>query len=95
MFTERVNELESPPEESFCGYPYFTTYAAGDGNLYRCCNTAYTTRGKLGSLENGLQAIWPTKLDGFDAKKCRVCQFKEQNKAIAAAIRPPKHVNFV
>jgi MoaA/NifB/PqqE/SkfB family radical SAM enzyme len=46
LFGRRLADLENAsPDFEFCGYQYFTTYIGADLNVYRCCNTAYISRG--------------------------------------------------
>jgi hypothetical protein len=71
-------------------------YIGGDLNVYRCCNTAYTRAGLLGSLKGKRLTELFGELDySFDARQCRYCQFLGQNEASNALIREPEHVNFV
>lgn len=96
LFGRRVGDLDAAsPTDPFCGYQYFTVYIGGDLNVYRCCNTAYTLEGKVGSLKD--QRFLHAKLayEPFDATGCRFCQFQGQNKAISALTQVPTHVNFV
>ncbi len=100
LFGRRLGELEEgSPDSSECHYQHFTIFIGGDLNIYRCCNTAYTLAGKVGSLKEqrfldfvrgAAQAYYP-----FDARGCRYCQFIGQNKAIRSLLIPPDHVNFV
>jgi len=100
LFGRRLGDLEEgSPDNSECHYQHFTIFIGGDLNVYRCCNTAYTMLGKVGSLKEqrfldfmrgAAQAYYP-----FDARGCRYCQFIGQNKAIRSLITPPDHVNFV
>ncbi len=95
LFGRRLSDLENAsPDYEFCGYQYFTIYIGADLNVYRCCNTAYTTPGKLVNLEN--QRLFDTALGrgGFDARSCRFCQFQGQNRAINAMLTTPEDVNF-
>ena len=99
LFPRRLEDLRhGAPRESFCGYQYFTTYIGADLGVYRCCNTAYTTRGKVGDLrEQTFVELWQRRIqaDGFDATGCHFCQFNAQNAAIASAIMKPDDENFV
>jgi hypothetical protein len=73
-----------------------TTYIGADLNVYRCCNTAYTTAGVLGNLaDRSFRNLIETVDYTFDARSCRYCQFGGQNAAIAALVREPEHANFV
>ena len=96
LFGRRLSDLEhGSPDEEFCGYQYFTMYIGADLNVYRCCNTAYTTRGIVGNLENiRLRDLVPNYAP-FDARTCKFCQFMGQNQAINSALRVPADVDFV
>lgn len=104
LFDRRISDLEAGrPQHEFCGYQYFTCYVGADLGVYRCCNTAYTTRGKMGDLVHQTfgEYLAALQLDGFDARGCQFCQFNGQNAAIRSAIdgmvpagQPPEHVNF-
>jgi MoaA/NifB/PqqE/SkfB family radical SAM enzyme len=86
------------PDYEFCGFQHFVTYIGANLEIYRCCYTAYTNLGLVGSLENQTLAeyLGTNRLDGFDARDCRVCPLNTKNKVINAAIEPdPIHVNFV
>ena len=78
-----------------CCYQFLTTYIGGDLNVYRCCNTAYTQKGLIGNLRGQRFSDLKPKLFLFDARQCKFCQFRGQNKAIKALIDEPTHVNFV
>ena len=96
LFERRIQDLvDGSPKEKFCGYQYFTTYIGGDLNVYRCCNTAYTKAGLLGSLKDLRFRDMTFDYEPFDARKCRFCQFGGQNKAIAALVDEPTHAEFV
>ena len=96
LFGRRLSDLEhGTPDHSFCGYQYFTLYIGGDMNVYRCCTTAYTLRGKLGSLRNARFRDIKLDYEPFDARKCNFCQFLGQNQAINELIEKPTHVDFV
>jgi len=96
LFGRRMTDLhDGAPTDSFCGYQHFTTYIGADLNVYRCCNTAYTTRGTVGSLKNTRLVDVLAGRPAFDARDCRYCQFGGQNRAIASLIREPAHAAFV
>lgn len=98
LFGRRIGDLEEGrPEDPFCGYQYLTMYVGGDLNVYRCCNTAYTRAGTVGSLKDGrLRDLWRTfAYAPFDARTCRQCQFLGQNRAIRGLTTRPSHVEFV
>lgn len=96
LFGRRLGDLESgSPDESFCGYQYFTAYIGGDQYVYRCCNTAYTPVGRVGDLrKQTLEEIYSNP-GYFDARRCVSCQFLGQNAAINALIDEPLHPEFV
>lgn len=96
LFGRRIGDLQGGrPEEEHCGYQALTWYVGGDLNLYRCCNTAYTLHGKVGSLaESRLHELVGVH-EPFDARSCRYCQFRGQNQAINALLGKPEHANFV
>lgn len=99
MFPRRMQDLrDGHPSDPFCGYQYLTTYIGADLCVYRCCNTAYTTRGKIGDLRSLSFKYFLERRqinDGFDARGCHFCQFNGQNAAIASAIREPDDADFV
>jgi len=97
LFGRRLNDLEAgPPTNPVCLYQYITIYIGADLQVYRCCNTAYTKAGRLGALANGTRLRdLVLGYESFDARQCRLCQFRGQNAALRALVRPPEHVNFV
>ncbi len=96
LFGRRLSDLETgAPDDPDCHYQYLTVYIGGDLSVYRCCNTAYTLAGKVGSLVDQRFRDAFLSYQPFDARSCRFCQFIGQNKAIKALITPPSHVNFV
>lgn len=97
LFGRRLGDLEhGSPSDPFCGYQHLTMYIGADLNVYRCCNTAYTKAGLLGSLKGKRLSELFHELDyTFDARACRSCQFLGQNEAISALIREPEHSSFV
>lgn len=96
LFGRRLSDLEAgAPDDPDCHYQYLTIYIGGDLSVYRCCNTAYTLAGKVGSLVDQRLRDALLEYGPFDARSCRFCQFIGQNKAIKALIDPPRHVNFV
>jgi MoaA/NifB/PqqE/SkfB family radical SAM enzyme len=96
LFGRRFGDLEAKsPEHEFCGYQYFTTYIGADLNVYRCCNTAYTKKGMLGSLKDTRLRDFVPQIAPFDARKCTYCQFQGQNEAINAVLQAPEHPEFV
>lgn len=103
LFGDRLEDLrQKRPDHAFCGYQHFTTYIGADLNVYRCCNTAYSTRGLIGSLRNRrFRDLWRSaekeaNFHSFDARACQRCQFHEKNRLIRYAMdREPDHVGFV
>jgi len=96
LFGRRLGDLEhGNPEEEFCGYQYFTMYIGADLNVYRCCNTAYTRKGLVGSLRNTRLKDFAPIYAPFNARTCKFCQFIGQNQTINAALSAPADVNFV
>ncbi len=96
LFGRRLGDLEvGAPEHPDCGYQYLTMYIGGDLNVYRCCNTAYTRHGMVGSLKATRLRDFVGAYEPFDARGCTGCQFQGQNAAIRALTTEPKHVNFV
>lgn len=103
-FSDRLEDLTlKRPEDSLCGYQFFTTYIGADLNVYRCCGTAYSTPGVLGSLK-GQRFIdfWKAqerfdKQKNFDARGCERCQFRKINQTLAYALeaQPQSHEEFV
>lgn len=88
----------SPPTHEDCGYQYFAPYLGADMNLYRCCNTAYTQGGLIGSVKfKSFISVWDQMTgDNFDARGCPQCAFKEKNRVIRALVKPPTdHELFV
>lgn len=103
-FSDRLDDLRAKaPEESLCGYQFFTTYIGADLGVYRCCGYAYNERGLVGSLsQQRLKDFWMSqeRLDNqinFDGRGCERCQFRRQNSAIAYAVdpHPQLHEEFV
>lgn len=96
LFGRRIGDLEEGrPEDPECGYQYLTAYVGADLNVYRCCNTAYTRAGVVGSLAGQRLRDAALAYEPFDARTCRHCQFLGQNRAIRATTRQPQHVDFV
>lgn len=102
-FGDRVADLaQHAPDYSACGYQHFSTYIAGDQNVYRCCVQAYNPRGLIGSIKSQrFRELWESQAKrddfaGFDARGCERCMFNEKNRTIAYALAAePAHVNFV
>lgn len=103
-FSDRLSDLRNgSPDESLCGYQFFTTYIGADLNVYRCCGYAYNERGHVGSIQNQrFKDFWmsQSRFDnqlGFDARGCELCQFRRQNQALAYVLSPDRqmHEEFV
>ena len=103
-FDDRVSDLHNgSPDESLCGYQFFTTYIGADLNVYRCCGYAYNERGLIGSIKDQrFKDFWLSqeRFDNqvsFDARGCERCQFRAQNSALAYALskEPQMHEEFV
>lgn len=96
LFGRRVGDLDAgSPDDPDCGYQYLTVYIGGDLGIYRCCNTAYTRAGRVGSLVDQRFRDAVLEYEPFDARQCRHCQFLGINRAINALVRKPEHANFV
>lgn len=103
-FADRLEDLTlKQPEDSLCGYQFFTTYIGADLNVYRCCGYAYNERGLMGSIkEQRFIDFWKSqeRFDeqrGFDARGCERCQFRKINQTLAYALdpKPQLHEEFV
>jgi radical SAM protein with 4Fe4S-binding SPASM domain len=86
---EKIEDLAGPPDFRDCHYEQFTTYLAGDGNLYRCCVTSYNDHGLIGNVAEagGFRKLWESehkrqRFATFDARSCAQCQFRDRIKAI-------------
>lgn len=97
LFDRRIEDLESgSPADPLCGYQYLSTYIGGDLGVYRCCNTAYSRAGKVADLHDArFRDLFGQPLEAFDARLCRFCQFRGQNKVISATQTKPTHAEFV
>lgn len=101
LFPSRAASLR-PPKESACWYQHLAPFIGADLNVYRCCNTAYTPAGLVGSLaKQSFAALWESEskrraLADFDARGCPYCVFQDKNRALAALIAEPSgHTCFV
>lgn len=101
-FGDRINDLRlHSPADRLCGYQFFTTYIGADLNVYRCCGYAYNERGLVGSIkQQRFRDFWLSQERvenqlSFDARGCARCQFRKQNEAIAYAVAPQVHEEFV
>jgi len=103
LFGRRIEDLrQGRPKQPRCHYMQVSTVIGADLNVYRCCNTAYSTRGLLGSLvERTFRELWDSQerhddAATFDARGCERCMFGGQNAILAAVLdAPPTHANFV
>lgn len=98
LFGRRLGDLsDGSPTDPVCSYQYLTVYIGGDLSVYRCCNTAYTRAGTVGSLiDQRFVDAWPALVyEPFDARTCRFCQFLGQNRVLNGLSRKPNHENFV
>lgn len=103
LFGDRLSDLRRRnPTHPFCGYQWFNTLIGGSLDVYRCCNTAYSPRGMLGSLKDQrLIDMWfseetQDKLWDFDARQCPRCMFLGKLDTINYAIDPnQEHINFM
>lgn len=101
-FSDRIDDLKAKrPTDKLCGYQFFTTYIGADLNVYRCCGQAYNENGLIGSLKNQSFAdFWMSHERfsnqlGFDGRNCERCQFRHINSALAYALEPQLHEEFV
>lgn len=103
-FGDRLEDLRmGSPEDSLCGYQFFTTYIGADLNVYRCCGYAYNSRGLVGSIKDQrFKDFWMSqeRFDNqinFDGRGCERCQFRKQNSALAYVLdpAPQMHEAFV
>lgn len=101
-FGDRLHDLQlGSPEDRLCGYQFFTTYIGADLGVYRCCGYAYNERGLVGSLRGQrFKDFWMSQSRinnqlAFDGRGCERCQFCRQNSAIAYAVQPQMHEEFV
>lgn len=98
LFGDRIEDLDAgAPDYARCYQQALCTYVGGDGGIYRCCNTAYTDLGRVGSVSDGF-ASWlrgPRDVHDFDARACRYCQFNAKNRILNYLAGPqPVHVEF-
>jgi MoaA/NifB/PqqE/SkfB family radical SAM enzyme len=100
VYGQRLSEIaRGAPHHPFCGRQHLATYIGGNLKVYRCCTTAYTTRGEAGDLsEQSFRHWWETTaaFDNFDARECSECQFEHKNDIIRYLVdKHPTHVEFV
>jgi hypothetical protein len=103
LFGDRVDDLVGGyPENPFCPFQQLCTYVGSDLNVYRCCMTAYSDFGLLGSLETSrFSDLWrseavKSKLLKFDARTCLRCMYNKKNDVIRYALSEnPPHVEFL
>ena len=100
--TTSENISSGSPDYDFCGYQHFSTWIAGDFNVYRCCVTAYNPHGYVGSLKNQrFKEMWDSeftkeKLSKFKASSCAHCIYNDKNKSINYLLKQdPAHTNFL
>jgi Fe-coproporphyrin III synthase len=80
------------PASSTCHYQQLAPFLGADQNLYRCCKTAYTSAGLLGSIrQSRLDTLWrsedlQSKIKTFDARDCQLCIFQEKNRTISELV---------
>jgi wyosine [tRNA(Phe)-imidazoG37] synthetase (radical SAM superfamily) len=102
-FSDRLEDLhDKHPDYSFCGYQQFNCYLGGDMSVYRCCNTAYSLHGLIGSIKDQrFKDLWASevkrrKIGDFDASGCPRCMFNRVNKTINYALgEKAEHTAFV
>lgn len=99
-FGDRLEDLTlKRPEDTLCGYQFFTTYIGADLNVYRCCGYAYNERGLMGSLKDQtFLNFWESQARfdeqyAFDARGCERCQFRKINQALAYALEPKSQIH--
>ena len=86
------------PDYEFCGFQHLVLYVGANLECYRCCYTAYTNHGLVGSLaDQSLKEYLASRpIEPFDARSCRVCPLNEKNRVIDYLTqKDPTHVNFV
>lgn len=101
LFPTRAAALH-PPSQSACHYQHFAPFIGDDLNIYRCCNSAFTETGKIGSIgEQSFRHLWESEakrlmLAEFDARRCPFCIFEDKNATIAGLVAEPSgHTCFV
>lgn len=102
MFGQRLEDLrQHQPDYGFCGFQFLTGYIGADLNVYRCCNTAYSQKGMIGSIKDKrLAQFWLERstvnsMFEFDARGCERCCYNGKNRLINAAVFKPTHASFV
>ena len=86
------------PDYEFCGFQHLVIYVGANLEVYRCCYTAYTDHGLVGSLADMSfkDYLKDRPIEPFDARSCRICPLNEKNRVISYMVDPsPKHINFV
>lgn len=90
------------PDYGFCAYQNLTSYIGADLNVYRCCMTAYSKRGLIGSIKDqAFTDLWASAskeqdFRSFDASQCGPCRYNQINRTINYILEPdPLHVSFV
>jgi MoaA/NifB/PqqE/SkfB family radical SAM enzyme len=102
MFGQRLEDLhQHQPDYDFCGFQFLTGYIGADLNVYRCCNTAYSSKGVIGSIKDQrLSKMWLSHetvqaMRGFDAKSCERCCYNGKNRLIYGVMQEPTHASFI
>ena len=95
QFGQRCADLAAgQPTSPLCLRPCLCPYVAPDLTVYRCCATAYSSAGRLGSLaDQTWREMWEgnqirDRIRDFNARDCPRCPFRLQN-ALAEAIGTP------
>lgn len=89
-------EQAGAPTHPLCAYQYLKVYIGADLNVYRCCHTAYTQRGLVGSLaDRRLLDLREMAFEPFDARGCRTCHWRKQNDLLNDVIDEPTHSAFI
>jgi len=99
LFDVAMGKVAAGP---FCGMQQFVLYIGANLKVYRCCYTAYTELGEIGSLAEQSFYEWfhseqkKRAIDEFDARDCGICPLEHKNATIRYMIDPaPTHVEFV
>lgn len=91
--------IKKSHEGARCYYQNFTTWIAPDLNVYRCCLTSYTEKGRIGSIRNRRFAdLWresAVRFGEFDARACIDCRYGDINKAVAEVFEPDPSEVFI
>ena len=94
--SEKIADLQQRPTRQRCWYHHFTLYLGANGDVYHCCNLAYTKQGRIGNVivAGGLKKLLDKPevqkgLVDFDARACPACQFNDRNDAMERAVTGP------